>query len=77
MKGFCRDAEYAYSEKMVDRILESEAKIQAELSLATKNIARFPVMRLVLLKLMLAWIDLGYKLTYFLTINPFLPDRRQ
>lgn len=56
LKDFCNSAEYEYSDKMVDEILEREATLQAQLNLATRNILRFPAMRLILLKLSIAWI---------------------
>lgn len=56
LQVFCKNAEYDYRESMVDAILENEAKIQNELSLATKNIFKFPIMRGIVFKLSMAWI---------------------
>lgn len=53
---------------MVDEILEREATLQAELNLATRNILRFPAMRLILLKLSIAWIALALESIFFLEI---------
>lgn len=56
LKAFCDASDYEYNEKLVDRILFNERRFQEKMNLASKNVLRYPTLRLVLVKLALAWM---------------------
>jgi len=52
----CEKSGYDYDEKMIDRILVREMEFQEKMNMATKNVLRYPILRLILAKLALAWM---------------------
>ena len=55
LKTFCDASDYEYDEKLIDKILMKEKQLQDKLNLATKNVLRYPKVRMVLAKLVVAW----------------------
>ena len=55
LKQFCNASGYNYDEELVDQIRIKEKKLQEKLNLSTKNVFRYPKVRLVLGKLAVAW----------------------
>ena len=57
LKSFCDASAYDYDEELVDKILMKEKQLQDTLNLSTKNVLRYPKVRLVLAKLVVAWFS--------------------
>ena len=55
LKSFCEASDYHYDEELVDQILIKEKQLQEKLNISTKNVLRYPKVRLVLVKLAVAW----------------------
>ena len=55
LKLFCKESGYDYDDELVDQILIKEKQVQERLNIATKNVFRYPKVRLVLAKLAAAW----------------------
>ena len=75
LKAFCDASDYNYDEKLIDQILIKEKQLQEKLNISTKNVFRYPKVRLVLAKLAVAWFAasmLYYGIIFSTTPNVLL-----